>query len=94
MYLPLLDVGEPFSPFVWIRDAMQAFVVYLSVFFTSACGGLLAQSTPQNANVSGANDGQYLIGVGIGDVTGYVTLFSVLVCAQSLISVEQPSRRD
>jgi hypothetical protein len=52
---------------------MQAFVLYLFAFFTSASGGLLSQSTIQNAGVPGANDGQYLIGVGIGDVTGYVT---------------------
>ena len=66
MYLPLLDLGEPFSSFAWIRDAMQAFVLYLFAFFTSTRGGPLAQSVTQ-----GANDGQYLIGVGIGDVTGY-----------------------
>jgi hypothetical protein len=51
---------------------MQAFVLYLFAFFTSASGGLLSQSTIQNAGVPGANDGQYLIGVGIGDVTGPV----------------------
>lgn len=48
---------------------MHALVLYLFAFFTSASSGLLAQSPSQNA---GANDGQYLIGVGIGDVTGYV----------------------
>lgn len=92
MYLPLLDVGEPFSPFAWIRDAMQAFVVYLSVFFTSACGGLLAQSTTPNANVPGANDGQYLIGVGIGDVTGYVTLCSCMRSGSNLCRTAQSWR--
>lgn len=68
MYLPLLDVGEPFSVFAWIRDAMQALVLYLFASFTSVCGGPFTQNT----TVHGASDGQYLIGVGIGDITGYV----------------------
>lgn len=94
MYLPLLDVGEPFSPFVWIRDTVQAFVLYLFAFLTSTSGGFLSQSATQNAGVPGANDGQYLIGVGIGDVTGYVTPFYTFIHIPCLISAEQPSRRD
>lgn len=73
MYLPLLDQEESLSPFVWIRDAFRAFVLYLFAFFTSASGGFLSQSATQIADVPGVKDGQYLIGVGIGDVTGYVT---------------------
>ena len=72
MYLPLLDVGESFSVFAWIRDAMQALVLYLFASFTSVCGGPFIQNTTQIARVQGASDGQYLIGVGIGDITGYV----------------------
>lgn len=94
MYLPLLDVGEPFSPFVWLRDAMQAFVLYLYVFFASACGGLVAQSATRNAGVQGANYGQYLIGVGIGDITGYVSPLPTIVLIRCLSYVQQPSRRD
>ncbi|KAF8120532.1 Neutral/alkaline nonlysosomal ceramidase [Boletus edulis] len=70
MYIPLLDLGGPFSPFAWVRDVMRAFVLYLFAFITSVCGGLLAQR--QDARVQGANDGHYLVGVGIGDVTGPV----------------------
>lgn len=49
---------------------MKAFVLYLFAFFTSIYGDFLPQGVTQSARVLGANDGQYLIGVGIGDVTG------------------------
>ncbi|KAN0078212.1 Neutral/alkaline nonlysosomal ceramidase [Tylopilus felleus] len=51
---------------------MKAFVLYLFAFFTSIYGDFLPQGVTQSARVLGANDGQYLIGVGIGDVTGPV----------------------
>ncbi|KAG9312567.1 Neutral/alkaline nonlysosomal ceramidase [Chiua virens] len=72
MYLPLLDVGEPFSPFLWVNDVMQALLYYLFAFFVSFYSGIFPQSVVDNAVLLGANDGQYLIGLGIGDVTGPV----------------------
>lgn len=86
MHLPLLDVGEPFSPFVWIRDATQALLLYFYLFFVSGSGGTLG--------VQGANSGHYLVGVGIGDVTGYVSPLPTMLPIPHLIPVQQPSRRD
>lgn len=92
MYLPLLDAKKPFSPLVWLRDALRALILYLYVFFASARRGLLAQSATQNAGVQGASYGKYLIGVGIGDITGYVSpsttavsLFRILPLSNSPI---------
>ncbi|KAF8840456.1 Neutral/alkaline nonlysosomal ceramidase [Paxillus ammoniavirescens] len=72
MYLPLLDVGQPFSSLAWLRDAIHAVVLYLAAFFVTAGGsGAPSSATTANVDVS-VNNGQYLIGVGIGDVTGPV----------------------
>lgn len=94
MYLPLLDAGEPFSPFVYIRDAMHALVLYLFAFFTSSCGLQLVRNVSQNVGVPAAKDGQYLIGVGIGDVTGYAPSTVLMVPCLIPTTSKQPSRRD
>ncbi|KIJ67392.1 hypothetical protein HYDPIDRAFT_173938 [Hydnomerulius pinastri MD-312] len=74
MYLPLLDVGQPFSAFVCLGGAMHALVLYLAAFFFAggtSGEGLGAQGAVGEVGVE-LDDGQYLIGVGIGDVTGPV----------------------
>ena len=74
MYLPL-GSDESFSPFAYVRDAVHAFILYLFAFYAYVCSGLLAQSMMHHAGMPGASEGKYLIGVGIGDVTGYAPPF-------------------
>ncbi|KAF9221073.1 Neutral/alkaline nonlysosomal ceramidase [Gyrodon lividus] len=67
MYLPLLDVGQPSSSLAWLREVTRAIFLYLATCFVTGSGTGAPRSVTGNVN-----DGQYLIGVGIGDVTGPV----------------------
>ncbi|KAG2158746.1 Neutral/alkaline nonlysosomal ceramidase [Suillus bovinus] len=69
MYLPSFStaLADSAFPFNWIYDAMHLFVMYLAAFFAAS---------PQTIKAQGGNSsGEYLIGLGIGDVTGYVSAF-------------------
>ncbi|KAG1731837.1 Neutral/alkaline nonlysosomal ceramidase [Suillus paluster] len=67
MYIPSFStaLADSAFPFNWIHDVMRAFVIYLVAFFA-------ASSSPAvEAQGGSSSSGEYLIGLGIGDVTGY-----------------------
>lgn len=67
MYLPLAfstALADSVFPFNWIHHVMRLFVMYLVAFFTVSSPPIEAQS--------GSSSGEYLVGLGIGDVTGPV----------------------
>ncbi|OJA15101.1 hypothetical protein AZE42_05573 [Rhizopogon vesiculosus] len=66
MYIPSFSsaIADSVFPFNWLQDAMHALVIYLAAFFTT---------TPSSGVGSPSSiSGKYLIGLGIGDVTGPV----------------------
>jgi hypothetical protein len=67
---------------------MHAIVLYLAAFFVT---GSAPRSAIANVDVS-VNNGQYLIGVGIGDVTEYVYLFFLPQACIPYINTFRPDR--
>lgn len=67
MYLPSFStaLADSAFPFNWIHDTMRLFVMYLATFFAASSPTIEAQG-------GSSSSGEYLIGLGIGDVTGPV----------------------